>query len=429
MKQKLLMLFLFALMCWAGTNANAQGVLDELTIQDGVCQIGTAEDLAGFAEAVEDGNTDLNALLTADIDLTKSETPNLMIGSEGAQYKGTFDGGGHTVSYNYEVSDNYCGLFRYLDGATIRNLFIKGEAVVTSIHFGALVGWSSGEVLVENVVTNVNIIGSRSGVTGDGGMVGRLEGPITFNNCATLGEMGNPGSSMYCGFVAYAGAGSSVLNNCYTACVLTEDTGTDYCFTFCRGKAVINNCYFVNQIGTEKIEGKQVTAEQVASGSLCYKLNGDQSDIIWTQTIGVDPFPMPNPEGKRVYATGTLRCDGTELEDNPLSYSNTEGYPTKPDHQFDSDGICTVCGTPDPNAVKKNADGFYLIGNAKQLNWVALRIEQGEMDAKVLLTDDIDLSDNEDPNFMIATENKPFMGIFDGGGHTIKYDYGYIEEK
>ena len=414
----------------AGAKANAQGALDRLTIEDGVCQIGTVEDFANFAEAVEDGSTDLNALLTADIDLTTSVIPNLMIGSESAQYAGIFDGGGHTVTYNYDVTDNYNGLFRYIDGATVRNLRIKGDAVVTSIHFGALVGWSNGEVLVENVVTDVNIVGARSGVTGDGGMVGRLEGPITFNNCATLGEMGNPGSSMYCGFVAYAGNGSSVLNNCFTACTLTEGTGLDYCFTFCRGTAVLNNCYFVNQIGAEKVEGKQVTVEQVRTGSLCFKLNGDQSEILWTQTIGTDPVPMPGTGSLRVYATGTLRCDGTEMEDNPLSYSNTESYPVIPDHQFGDDGLCIVCGTPDPDAVKKNAEGFYLIGSPKQLKWLAQKIEQGDEMAKVLLTDDIDLTlEDEYLDLMLASEEHRFQGIFDGGGHTITYDYGYVQEK
>ena len=428
MEKKLLPLLLSAFL-WllAGEGANAQSALSRLTIQDGVCQIGTAEDLANLVEAIEDGNTNLDVLLTADIDLTESETPSLMIGNSGARYAGTFDGGFHTVTYSYEVGEDYCGLFRYIDGATIRNLFVKGDAVVTSIHFGALAGYVSGEVLVENVVTDVDIIGVRSGVTGDGGMVGRLEGPITFNNCATLGEMGNEGSSMYCGFVAYAGNGTSVLNNCFTTCILSEGTGTDYCYTFCRGTCQLNNCYYLNPVGV--LQGSPVTEEQIASGSLCYKLNGDQSEIFWTQTIGQDLTPVPGTGSLRVYATGTLRCDGKELEDNPLDYSNAESYPIIPDHQFGIDGTCIVCGTPDPNAVQKDEDGFYLIGTPEQLAWLALRIEHGETDLKVLLTDDINLSASNHPELMIATEDYPFIGIFDGGGHTITYSYDEVPDK
>ena len=105
-----------------------------------------------------------------------------------------------------------------------------------------------------------------------------------------MGEMGNPGSSMYCGFVAYAGSGSSTLNNCYTTCSLTEGTGTDYCYTFCRGTYKANNCYYLNAIGSA--QGKQMTLEQFQNGEVCYKLNGDQSVINWYQTIGTDEFPI-----------------------------------------------------------------------------------------------------------------------------------------
>ena len=259
-------------------------------VEDGYYLLRNAKDLRVFAGLVEGGRTDINAKLLADIDLTDSDFPNLMVGTEGAQFAGTFDGQGHSVTYSYTVDSNYGGLFSYLNGATVRNLRIKGEATVSAIHFGALAGWVNGTTLVENVITDVAITGARSGVTGDGGMVGRLEGPVTFNYCASLGAMGGEGSPMYCGFVAYAGAGSSTLNNCYTASSLTEGTGSDYCYTFCRGTLSLNNCYYLNAIGSA--QGTQMTLEQFQNGEVCYKLNGTQSDIHWFQNIGEDPFPV-----------------------------------------------------------------------------------------------------------------------------------------
>ena len=96
---------------------------------------------------------------------------------------------------------------------------------------------------------------------------------------------------MYCGFTAWAHAdGVSTLNNCYTACTLTEGTGLDYCYTFCRGTYKANNCYYLNAIGAA--QGTQMTLEQFQNGEVCYKLNGDQSDIHWYQTIGEDAFPV-----------------------------------------------------------------------------------------------------------------------------------------
>lgn len=424
MKKNYLLSLLMALIGLIGVNLSAMAQME----------IATAEDLNAFAELIEDGE-EANAILTADINLAESDYPDLMLGSESEKFSGVFDGQGHTITIHYEgdcLAEKWRGLFRAVDGATIRNLRVEGEAFPTNIHFGALIGVAYGTVLVENVVTNVDITGVHSGVTGDAGMLGANYADITFNNCAVLGPMGNPGSSMYSPFSGWSNGSSKVtLNNCYAACYFKEGTGIDgNSATLTHGGTsynYFNNCYYLNYI--DKVQGTQVTAEQIASGALCYKLNGDQSNIVWTQNLGVDEFPMPDPNGPRVYGSGTLRCDGTELEDSPLTYSNTESYPVIPDHQFDADGTCVVCGTVNPNAVTKNEEGFYLIGNASQLNWLTLRIEQGEQDAKVLLTDDINIADSDFPNLMIATESYPFTGIFDGGGHTITYYYDEVSEK
>ena len=392
--------------------------------------IATAEDLNDFAQLVENG-TEVNGVLTADINLSESEYPNLMIGTEANPFKGTFDGQGHTITYNYEeVTDKWRGLFAFVDGGTIRNLRVEGNAYVTNIHFGALIGRGDGNILVENVVTNVDITGmSTTGVQGDAGMIGANYANITFNNCATLGPMGSEISSMYSSYSGWShGNSKTTLNNCYSACEFKEGTGIDSnsgTLTHGSGTNTFNNCYYLNYI--DKKQGTQITAEQIANGALCYKLNGNQTDIVWTQNIDTDPYPMPDPRGKRVYASGVVRCDGAELEDNPLTYSNTESYPTKPAHQFDADGICIVCGQADPDAVKKNAEGYYLIGNAKQLNWLNQKVLEGDADIKALLTDDINLTEYENPDLMIGSSDKQFKGIFDGGGHTITYSYVVTE--
>ena len=121
--------------------------------------IATAEDLNTFAQLVELG-TEINGVLTADINLVESDYPDLMIGTNDNPFTGKFDGQGHTITYHYEgdcVADKWRGFFRAVDGATIRNLRIEGEAYPTNIHYGALIGVAYGTVLVENVVTNVDI--------------------------------------------------------------------------------------------------------------------------------------------------------------------------------------------------------------------------------------------------------------------------------
>jgi hypothetical protein len=383
-------------------------------------KIATAADFEAFAQAVNEGQTDLEAYLAADITLTG----NVMVGTDANKYAGTFDGKGYTITYSYSVTSNYCGLFAYVNGATIRNLRVEGDAVSTAIHFGALIGRAEGTVLVENVVTNVDVTGNRSGITGDAGMLGANYANITFNNCAVLGPLGNPGSSMYSPFSGWSNNSSSVtLNNCYAACYFKEGTGIDgNSATLTHGGTsanYFNNCYYLNYI--DKVQGTQITAEQIASGELCFKLNGDQSTIGWYQTLGEDAFPVPFASHAQVYANGAVRCDGAELPDAPLTYSNTEGETTKPDHQFGEDGICTVCG--------QNADGYYVINSAQKLNWFATKISDGTTNINALLAVDIDLSTSDYPGLMIGTETSEFAGTFDGGGHTITYHYGIVPDK
>ena len=383
-------------------------------------KIETAADFEAFAQAVNEGQTDLEAYLAADITLTG----NVMVGTDANKYAGTFDGKGYTITYSYSVTSNYCGLFAYVNGATIRNLRVEGDAVSTAIHFGALIGRAEGTVLVENVVTNVDVTGNRSGITGDAGMLGANYANITFNNCAVLGPLGNPGSSMYSPFSGWSNGTSSVtLNNCYAACYFKEGTGIDgNSATLTHGGTsanYFNNCYYLNYI--DKVQGTQITAEQIASGELCFKLNGDQSTIGWYQTLGEDAFPVPFASHAQVYANGAVRCDGAELPDAPLTYSNTEGETTKPDHQFGEDGVCTVCG--------QNADGYYVINSAQKLNWFATKISDGTTNINALLAVDIDLSTSDYPGLMIGTETSEFAGTFDGGNHTITYHYGIVPDK
>ncbi len=321
--------------------------------EDGYFLLRNQTDFIIFANMVNGGTNRINAKLLTDVDLSKTEYPDLMIGTEAAEYAGIFDGCGHTITYHYEnVSEKWRGLFAFVNGATIRNLRVEGSVYVTQIHYGALIGRAYGTVLVENVITDVDITGAMNQVTGDGGMLGANYANITFNNCATFGTMGYEGSSMYCGFVAWDNGGTTTtLNNCYTACTLTEGTGLDYCYTFCRtnGTVKLNNCYYLNKVGVA--QGTAMTEEQFRNGEVCYKLNGDQSEIHWFQTIGEDPFPVLDESHLSVI----VNEDGT--------YGNTTGLEAIAAQQPADDSIYNLQG----QKVEKARKGIYIINRKKIL--------------------------------------------------------------
>lgn len=93
---------------------------------DGVYQIGTAQDLADFAQVVNGTDVYANAVLTADIDLT--EMGDVTIGGAGIAYSGVFDGAYHTITINRTAEGEYNALFRLLAG-TVKNLNVAGTIV------------------------------------------------------------------------------------------------------------------------------------------------------------------------------------------------------------------------------------------------------------------------------------------------------------
>ena len=129
-----------------------------------------ADGLLNVAELVNGGKTDINITLTADIDLTgKDWTP---IGTDyDNSYKGTFDGGGHTITgLAVTTNDQFVGLFGYLNRAgTVKNVVMEG-VLITSNHMfgctGGVVGYSWG------TIENCSVSGSVSGTDCVGGVVG-----------------------------------------------------------------------------------------------------------------------------------------------------------------------------------------------------------------------------------------------------------------
>ena len=138
-----------------------------------------ADGLMNIAKLVNGGKTDINITLDTDIDLTgKDWTP---IGTDyDNSYKGTFDGGGHTITgLTFTTNDEYAGLFGYLNRAgTVKNVVMEGVQITSNQIYGGsiggVVGYSWG------TIENCSVSGSVSGTVYVGGVVGvQIGGSIT----------------------------------------------------------------------------------------------------------------------------------------------------------------------------------------------------------------------------------------------------------
>ena len=460
-----------------------QIILSEPAQSNGIYQIGNRAELYWFAGLVNgslDGveqNTAANAVLTADIIINENvldangnlteNTENLLIwipigDNSSNPFSGTFDGQGHTVSGIYINSENdYQGLFGY-NGGTIKNVgltnsYIKGDYYVGGVcgynEYGTISGcynagtvsgndYSVGGVCGLNeygTISDCYNSGTVNGNGGIGGVCGSNSG--TISGCYNAGTVS--GNDYYVGGVC--GSNSyGTISNCYNAGTVS---GNDYyvggvCGAIYDGK--ISNCYYLQYTATGGINGSDIsgqaevkTAEQFASGEVCWLLNGSSdSNPTWFQAINTDDCPVLDNTHGTVYAIGN--CPGSIIYNNDSGSSHI-GEHADNDHDFRCD-YCGMVMLQEPEL----SEGVYQISNLAELYWFA-GLVNGSLDgieqntaANALLTADIIINENvldANGNLTENTENlliwipigdnssNPFSGTFDGQGHTVSGIY------
>ena len=304
---------------------------------DGVYQIGTAEALHDFAILSTAANCQLDACLTADIDYTAYTYGGnwYNIGMNG--YAGTFDGQGHTITVNVVVNPNNTwdeqsgALFNRIDeGGVVENLRVAGR--IENYKFSAGIAHQIGNATISHCVTDVDLVSYATGDCTYGGIVSR-----TWNNgvanesnieyCVVAGSFQGATANRRGGLVGWIQNEDRVnFSHCLFVANVDEldMTGSDTWARNMNGHATISDCYYLNTLGTTST-GTQTSSEQLASGELCYLLNGESSENpTWTQTLGnANSYPMPNASQKVVYKEGNAYYNDNDK--NTLMAVNTKG--------------------------------------------------------------------------------------------------------
>ena len=150
---------------------------------NGSYTVTSADGLMNIAKLVNGGKTDINITLNTNINLTgKGWTP---IGTSfDNSYKGTFDGGGHTITgLTVTTNDQFVGLFGYLNRAgTVKNVVMEGIQITSNHMFGCtggVVGYSWG------TIENCSVSGSVSGTDCVGGVVGSQKAGSIIGCCTS----------------------------------------------------------------------------------------------------------------------------------------------------------------------------------------------------------------------------------------------------
>ncbi len=390
--------------------------LADYTVQDGVIQINSQEDfekwVAGFTKFMTKSTiVDTDVALNTDVTLTSAK------GTPIPQLNSVFDGKGHKMTLDIShieagVSVEVgCAPIGLLYG-TVKNLVVDGTNTSNTKYLASIAKDCHAGSLIENVTSYVNLISEISGDGTHGGILGRCEGSTTIRNVVFAGTISGSATTSCGGISGWCNARSL-----YEGVLMIGDIQVDptSCNTITRnqGNAVIKNVY-ASAAFNETPGGVVIaTPEQLASGEVCYGLNGDQRNIAFYQNLGEDVVPVLDNTHKQVYSDGEYNCDGTLISES-ASYSN-EGTVNIPDHVWNEFGTCDNCGQAQPGFIEQDKDGYYIVDTPEKLIYAA-NYATNNPTTKIKITADLDMAE-------VTEHYRPirgaYAGIFDGGGHTI----------
>ncbi|MCQ2227750.1 MAG: hypothetical protein MJZ01_07580 [Bacteroidales bacterium] len=483
MKRTLTLLFsaLLTICAWAEDT--------EPKVVDDVYQISTASELIWFASHVNAGNTSANAVLTADIVVNENVlTDHVLnsgeftqwspIGTDNNPYHGTFDGQGHTVSglFNNQ-GKSLTGFFGHIGNATIKNLGVTDTYFKCYQKSGGIAGFCAYDrqyfvFAIENCWFDGRIDAADFDISGIlGGSWSSAESHIT--NCYNLGTISSTKSSGACvgGITGYCTA-TTTISNCFNYGEISGNGKTGSILG--ESTAKVENCYYLegSALNSGEVSGgigngsdsegvvEAATAEQFASGEICYKLNGDQSSIAFGQIHGSglpsltsDAVVYRSHTGCSTYTNNPAEATDEERMHNIILVAETAPV-SGVSHGVAAYYECSVC-----NALFADADGktplnseslclhdfvdgecsvchqhdskfIYEIATLDDLYTFAEKVNNGWTTLNAVLTADIVVNANVLTDHVlnsgeftqwspIGTDNNPYHGTFDGQGHTV----------
>lgn len=294
--------------------------------------ITTAEQIAGLAELVNDGNTfeGKNITLSKDLDFEAydangeriSLTP---IGSYAFEkaFKGTFDGQNYTISNVYQNGwalenglwdgdDCGMGLFGLVEDATIKDINITGMELSSEANLmGSIAGAAYGECTFENITVSDTAIGNHSYYSG--GIVGWASGDHKYVNCdldetvviaSQWGDFNNANG----GIIGGAGSnGTFYMEDCDVACVI--DAFNDVTSAY-EWYAYRNAGMLIGRTGhTTKVDDTTYAAAPNLTCVNCTVTYGDWANYTYCEFNAMNYPWVRVQEGYSTHAYGNARYD------------------------------------------------------------------------------------------------------------------------
>lgn len=213
-------------------------------------QISSVEDWNTLATNVEAGENYSGQYFKLTKDIDNIET---LVGSEGKPFSGHFYGNGKQLKVSLVSDEQFCALFRCVNGATITNLKVGGIILATAKFAGSLVGQAKGNNFISGCHISTILWSQVNGNGSQGGVIGIVEDGVTrIDNCLFTGKLEGSTTSDCGGFVGWKEPAASInLISCLfdpESVTVDKDGGRTFVRYNSDNLVRIDKCYFISDI-------------------------------------------------------------------------------------------------------------------------------------------------------------------------------------
>lgn len=401
-------------------------------------------DWNAFANAVNGGYSYSEEFVKLTADIGTAESPvTTMVGNlvdiDYYSFKGTFDGDNHTLTFHYDYTElpsaqrlNRVAPFRYINGATIKNLRVAGDINMDKPYAGGLFCvndiYEDSRSYITDCTVSVNITGYKDNC---GGFAATALN-TTFTRCVYNGRL-NIGRNS--GGFSSQGNKKTIIENCL--CAPKEDSeiwSRSGNFVYNKNVVITNSYYTLLPNETQSLLTQGTRAYTSAPAIFTHKRQLIDNNYYYVEgnaTIINLPDGYDHT-GSEIPVTYGMTFEGTALSETTdfiatftpspvieigdytltLSGNNSNNYYGSVSQTFTViDGHLEGGGT---------AEDPYLIENEHDWSVLTNRVDYGTgCDSYYKLAANLIINDPSPNNTIIGTTAHPFTGHFDGGWHTL----------
>ncbi|MGN0612466.1 MAG: Ig-like domain-containing protein [Porcipelethomonas sp.] len=358
---------------------------------DSEFHISTAEELAGFAKLVNDGNDFEGKTIFLENELylneiTDTETWDssvldiniwIPIGNNENSFDGTFDGKGNKIFGIFTKGYDYAGLFGYASNeSTVKNITLSDGYVSGTLIAGGIVGFTDELAKIDNCYNCNDIFADGTeyayagGITGKGGIITRSKnaGNVSSN---TIGMLHSVWRADSCAGGISSGFCASISDCCnygniYSKCPFLNDVNSNFISMLEANSGGIAGMYYSGEIknchNTGMIKGE---GRYAYSGGICGQSIGSVIDSCYS--VGVVDFSGDDTHGCLGGIIGYQPSDSTVINSYYLNTSALKGI-----GNIENDTIVN------PNATNMQKESFaqtlgyafvYVEGDYPKLLW------------------------------------------------------------